>query len=83
MSYKSSVLPFFSENAQDVVQHILYLLPDATLCMEELEIIASKISDIVEFADVSVTLAETVLSILDYIVLQEIEDENFRKITNR
>lgn len=51
--------------------------------MEELKIIASKISDIVEFADVSVTLAETVLSILDYIVLQEIEDENFRKITNR
>ncbi|XP_041885298.1 adhesion G-protein coupled receptor G4 [Corvus kubaryi] len=70
------------ENAQDVVQHILYLLPDATLHVEELEIIASKISDIVELADVSVTLAETVLTILDYIVLQEIEDENFRKITN-
>ncbi|CAN8188838.1 unnamed protein product [Coccothraustes coccothraustes] len=70
------------ENAQDVVQHILYLLPDATLHVEELEIIASKISDIVELADVSVTLAKSVLSILDYILLQEIEDENFRKITN-
>ncbi|XP_030128200.2 bombesin receptor subtype-3 isoform X1 [Taeniopygia guttata] len=70
------------ENAQDVVQHILYLLPDATLHAEELEIIASKISDIVAFADLSVTLAESVLSILDYILLQEIEDENFGKITN-
>ncbi|XP_023781639.1 adhesion G-protein coupled receptor G4 isoform X2 [Cyanistes caeruleus] len=70
------------ENAQDVVQHILYLLPDATLDAEELEIIARKISDIVELADMSVTLAETVLSILDYILLQEIEDENFRKITD-
>ncbi|KAF2980961.1 hypothetical protein EK904_014713 [Melospiza melodia maxima] len=71
------------ENAQDVVQHILYLLPDATLHAEELEIIASKISDIVELADVSVTLAENVLAILDYVLLQEIEDENLRKITNR
>lgn len=74
---------FFPENAQDVVQHILYLLPDATLHAEELETIASKISDIVALADLSVTLAESVLSILDYILLQEIEDENFRKITNR
>ncbi|XP_068060601.1 adhesion G-protein coupled receptor G4 isoform X3 [Anomalospiza imberbis] len=70
------------ENAQDVVQHIFYLLPDATLHAEELEIIASKISDIVELADVNVTLAESVLSILDYILLQKIEDENFTKITN-
>ncbi|RMB97845.1 hypothetical protein DUI87_25702 [Hirundo rustica rustica] len=70
------------ENAQDVAQHILYLLPDATLHVKEVEIIASKISDIVEFAVVSVTLAETVLSILDYILLQEIEDKNFKKITN-
>lgn len=84
MPHKSCALPFFfPENAQDVVQHILYLLPDATLHAEELEIIASKISDIVELADVSVTLAESVLAILDYILLQEIEDENFRKITNR
>lgn len=65
------------------MQHILYLLPDATLHMKEVEVIASKISDIVELADVTVTLAETVLSVLDYILLQEIEDENFRKITNR
>ncbi|OWK51973.1 putative G-protein coupled receptor 112 [Lonchura striata] len=71
-----------AENAQDVVEHILYLLPDATLHAEELEIIASKISDIVALADLSVTLAESVLSILDYILLQEIEDESFRKITN-
>ncbi|XP_064282470.1 adhesion G-protein coupled receptor G4 isoform X3 [Passer domesticus] len=70
------------ENAQDVVQHILYLLPDATLHVEELEIIASKISDIVDLSDVSVTLADSVLSILDYILQQDIEDENFRKITN-
>ncbi|XP_052669458.1 adhesion G-protein coupled receptor G4 isoform X2 [Harpia harpyja] len=70
------------ENAQDVVQHILYLLPDATLHMEELEIIASKISDIVRLADISTTLAETILSILNYILLQEIEDENIRKLTN-
>lgn len=83
MPHKSSVLFFFSENAQDVVQHILYLLPDATLHMEELEIIASKISDIVRLADISVTLAETIFSILNYILLQEIEDENIRKLTNR
>ncbi|KAM6251920.1 adhesion G-protein coupled receptor G4-like [Spheniscus humboldti] len=70
------------ENAQDVVQHILYLLPDATLHMEELEIIASKISDIVRLADTSMTLAETILSILNYILLQEIEDQNIRKMTN-
>ncbi|XP_009696915.1 PREDICTED: probable G-protein coupled receptor 112, partial [Cariama cristata] len=70
------------ENAQDVVQHILYLLPDATLHMEELEIIASKISDIVRVADMTMTLAETILSILNYILLQEIEDQNIRKMTN-
>ncbi|XP_050166684.1 adhesion G-protein coupled receptor G4 isoform X2 [Myiozetetes cayanensis] len=70
------------ENAQDVIQHILYLLPDATLHVQELEIIASKISDVVQLADVSMTLAETALSILDYILLQEIEDQNIRKITN-
>ncbi|GAB0194890.1 adhesion G-protein coupled receptor G4 [Grus japonensis] len=70
------------ENAQDVVQHILYLLPDATLRMEELEIIASKISDIVRLADMRVTLAGTILSILNYILLQEIEDQNIRKMTN-
>ncbi|XP_028940706.1 adhesion G-protein coupled receptor G4, partial [Antrostomus carolinensis] len=70
------------ENAQDVVQHILYLLPDAKLHMEELEIIATKISDIVRLADVSMTLAETILSILNYILLQEIEDQNIRKMTN-
>lgn len=51
--------------------------------MEELEIIASKISDIVRLADISVTLAETIFSILNYILLQEIEDENIRKLTNR
>lgn len=83
MSRKSSALPFFSENTQGVVQQILYLLPDATLHVKEVEIIASKISDIVELADMSVTLAETALSVLDYILLQEIKDENFRKITNR
>ncbi|XP_032558247.1 adhesion G-protein coupled receptor G4 [Chiroxiphia lanceolata] len=70
------------ENAEDVIEHILCLLPDATLDVEELEIIASKISDIVQLADVSVTLAETALSILDHISLQEIEDQNVRKITN-
>ncbi|XP_053932056.1 adhesion G-protein coupled receptor G4 isoform X2 [Cuculus canorus] len=70
------------ENAQDVVQHILHLLPDAALHMEELEIIASKISDIVRLADMSTTLAENVLSILNYILLQEIEDQNIRKMTN-
>ncbi|TRZ08432.1 hypothetical protein HGM15179_018673, partial [Zosterops borbonicus] len=69
-------------NTQGVVQQILYLLPDATLHVKEVEIIASKISDIVELADMSVTLAETALSVLDYILLQEIKDENFRKITN-
>ena len=83
MPHKSSVLSFFSENAHDVVQHILYLLPEATLHMEELEIIASKIADIVRLADMSTTLAETILSILDYILLQEIEDQNIRKMTNR
>ncbi|XP_069724056.1 adhesion G-protein coupled receptor G4 [Phaenicophaeus curvirostris] len=70
------------ENAQDVVQHILHLLPDAALHMEELEIIAIKISDIVRLADISMTLAENVLSILNYILLQEIEDQNIRKMTN-
>lgn len=71
------------ENAQDVVQHILYLLPDATLDMEELEVIGNKISDIVKFLDLSMTLAEAILTILDYILLQEMEDQNIRKITNR
>ncbi|KAK2545385.1 Adgrg4, partial [Columba livia] len=70
------------ENGQDVVQHILYLLPDATLHMEELEIIASKLADIVKLPDMSMTLAETILYILNYILLQEIEDQNIRKITN-
>ncbi|KAM6381299.1 adhesion G-protein coupled receptor G4 isoform 2-T3 [Pluvialis apricaria] len=70
------------ENAQDVVQHILYLLPDATLHMEELEIISRKISDIVRLTDISVTLAETTLSILNYILLQKAEDQNIRKMTN-
>ncbi|KAM6197938.1 adhesion G-protein coupled receptor G4 [Sarcoramphus papa] len=70
------------ENAHDVVQHILYLLPEATLRMEELEIIASKIADIVRLADMSTTLAETILSILNYILLQEIEDQYIRKMTN-
>ncbi|XP_009975661.1 PREDICTED: probable G-protein coupled receptor 112, partial [Tauraco erythrolophus] len=70
------------ENAQDIAQHILYLLPDATLHIEEIEIILSKISDTVRLVDMSMTLAETVLSILDYILLQEIEDQNIRKITN-
>ncbi|XP_064933618.1 adhesion G-protein coupled receptor G4 isoform X1 [Columba livia] len=70
------------ENGQDVVRHILYLLPDATLHMEELEIIASKLADIVKLPDMSMTLAETILYILNYILLQEIEDQNIRKITN-
>ncbi|KAM6117323.1 adhesion G-protein coupled receptor G4 [Pterocles gutturalis] len=70
------------ENAQDVVQHILYLLPDATLHMKELEIIESKISDIVQLADISVTLAESILSILNYILLQDTEDQNMKKLTN-
>ncbi|XP_009997988.1 PREDICTED: probable G-protein coupled receptor 112 [Chaetura pelagica] len=70
------------ENAEDVVQHISYLLPDAALHLEELEIIASKISDIVRLADLSMMLAETILSILDYILLQKIEDQNIRKMTN-
>lgn len=83
MPHKSSVLSYFSENAQDVVQHIFYLLPDATLHIEELKIIASKVSDIIRLADMSVTLAETILSIINYILLQKIEDQNIRKMTNR
>ncbi|XP_035397562.1 adhesion G-protein coupled receptor G4 [Cygnus atratus] len=70
------------ENAQDVVQHILDLLPNATLDMKELEIIANKISDVVNLEDISVTIAEDILTILNYILLQEIEDQNFRKMTN-
>ncbi|XP_010294785.1 PREDICTED: probable G-protein coupled receptor 112, partial [Phaethon lepturus] len=70
------------EDAQDVVLHILYLLPDAALHVEELEVIASKISDIVSLADMSMTLAETILSILNYLLLQEIEHQNIRKMTN-
>ncbi|XP_009873767.1 PREDICTED: probable G-protein coupled receptor 112, partial [Apaloderma vittatum] len=70
------------ENAQDIVQHILYLLPDATLHMEELDIIASKISEIIRLADMSMTLAETILSIINHILLQEIEEQNIRKMTN-
>lgn len=73
---------FFSENAQDVVQHILDLLLDATLDMKELETIANKISDVVNLEDISVTLAEDVLTILNYILLQETEDKNIRKMTN-
>lgn len=83
MLYKSFVLFFSPENGQDVVRHILYLLPDATLHMEELEIIANKLADIVKLPDMSMTLAETILYILNYILLQEIEDQNIRKITNR
>ncbi|XP_056215984.1 adhesion G-protein coupled receptor G4-like [Falco biarmicus] len=49
--------------------------------MEELEIVASKISDITRLADMSMTLAETILSILNYILLQE-KDQNIRKMTN-
>ncbi|XP_012959038.3 adhesion G-protein coupled receptor G4 isoform X1 [Anas platyrhynchos] len=70
------------ENAQDVVQHILDLLLDATLDMKELETIANKISDVVNLEDISVTLAEDVLTILNYILLQETEDKNIRKMTN-
>nr|XP_010308928.1 PREDICTED: probable G-protein coupled receptor 112 [Balearica regulorum gibbericeps] len=62
--------------------HDIMITEDATLHMEELEIIASKISDIVRLADMSVTLAGTILSILNYILLQEIEDQNIRKMTN-
>lgn len=51
--------------------------------MEELEVIGNKISDIVKFVDLSVTLAEAILTILDYILLQEMEDQNIRKMTNR
>lgn len=51
--------------------------------MEELEIIASKLADIVKLPDMSTTLAETILYILNYILLQEIEDQNIRKMTNR
>lgn len=83
--HKSSVsffFFFFSENAQDVVQHILDLLLDATLDMKELETIANKISDVVNLEDISVTLAEDVLTILNYILLQETEDKNIRKMTN-
>ncbi|XP_035181922.1 adhesion G-protein coupled receptor G4 isoform X2 [Oxyura jamaicensis] len=70
------------ENAQDVIQHILDLLLDATLDMKELEIIANKISDVVNLEDISVTLAEDILTILNYILLQEMEDQNIRKMTN-
>ncbi|XP_030353502.1 adhesion G-protein coupled receptor G4 [Strigops habroptila] len=70
------------ENAQDVVEQILYLLPNAVLRMEEIEIITSKVSEIIMLADVSMTLAESLLSILNYILLQETEDQNIRKVTN-
>lgn len=50
--------------------------------MKELETIANKISDVVNLEDISVTLAEDVLTILNYILLQEIEDKNIRKMTN-
>ncbi|XP_054025447.1 adhesion G-protein coupled receptor G4 [Dryobates pubescens] len=70
------------ENAQDVVQHILYLLPNATLQLEELKIIESIISDVLRLADMSVTLAENTLSIVNYILLREIEEQNIRKMTN-
>lgn len=50
--------------------------------MKELEIIANKISDVVNLEDISVTIAEDILTILNYILLQEIEDQNFRKMTN-
>ncbi|KAM8997089.1 adhesion G-protein coupled receptor G4 [Ara ararauna] len=70
------------ENAQDVAEQILHLLPNATLQMEELEVITSKVSEIVRLADVSVALAESILSILNYVLLQEIEGENMRKVTN-
>ncbi|OXB79475.1 UNVERIFIED_CONTAM: hypothetical protein H355_008370 [Colinus virginianus] len=84
--HESPVLLFFfslfPENAQDVIQHILYLLPDATLDMEELQVIGNKISDVVKFVDLSVTLVEAILTLLDYILLQEIEDQNIRQMTN-
>lgn len=51
--------------------------------MEELKIIASKISDTVSLADMSVPLAENILSILNYILLQKKEDQDIRKMTNR
>lgn len=51
--------------------------------MEELEVIGNKISDIVKFVDLSVTLAEDILTILDYILLQEMEDQNIRIMANR
>ncbi|XP_025894797.1 adhesion G-protein coupled receptor G4 [Nothoprocta perdicaria] len=71
------------ENAEDVVQHILYLLPTAKLDVEEIEIIENKISDIASIADISVTLAESMLSVFNYILLQEIDDnQSFRKMTN-
>nr|XP_025966707.1 adhesion G-protein coupled receptor G4 isoform X1 [Dromaius novaehollandiae] len=70
------------ENAEDVVQHILYLLPDAKLDMEETEIITSKISDIVRIADISVTLAEAILNVLHNILLQETDNQSIRKMTN-
>nr|XP_009501858.1 PREDICTED: probable G-protein coupled receptor 112 [Phalacrocorax carbo] len=62
--------------------HNITIAEDATLHVEELEIIASKISDIIKLVDMSVALAETILSILNYILLQEIEDQNIRKMTN-
>ncbi|XP_068813361.1 adhesion G-protein coupled receptor G4 isoform X3 [Struthio camelus] len=70
------------ENAEDVVQHILYLLPDAKLDMEEIEIIADKTSDIARTADISGTLAEAILNVFNYILLQEIENQSIRKMTN-
>ncbi|XP_044885610.1 adhesion G-protein coupled receptor G4 isoform X3 [Mauremys mutica] len=72
------------ENAADVAEHLLNLMKNFTKLDEvETEVIVNKVSAISKCDEISKPLAETILKILNSVLLKEMNTQDLQTATNR
>ncbi|KAG8144652.1 hypothetical protein E2320_013118 [Naja naja] len=71
------------ENAEEVANHILYLLSFSDLNKDKIEVLINKLTDIANCEEISMALAEKTLQIIDILLDDKNQLQDIRMVLNR
>ncbi|KAK9393622.1 adhesion G-protein coupled receptor G4 [Crotalus adamanteus] len=71
------------ENAEEVADHILFLLSFSDLNKDEIEVLVNKLSDIANCEEISLALARKILQIINIFMEDKIQLQDMQTVLNR